>query len=55
MTRLRRLLRPSKSIRTGILQTLGFALLSAAFFMWIPAVGVGVAGVSLIVLAGLLE
>lgn len=55
MTRLRKLLRPSTSLRTAVLQTLGFALLSAAFFMWIPAVGIGVAGVSLIVLAGLLE
>jgi hypothetical protein len=45
--------RVSRKARNAILQTLGFGLISYALGMWILEVGIGFAGVSLIVLAWL--
>lgn len=48
-------IRYSKGTRTAILQTAGFGLISFALGMWLLPVGIGAAGVSLIVLAALSE
>jgi hypothetical protein len=52
-----RLLQPLRitSLRTAILQVVGFGLISYALGMWLIPVGIGFAGVSLIVLAALSE
>ena len=47
-------LRP-KGARAAVLQVLGLGLVSFAFGMWLLPVGIGVAGVSLLVLAALSE
>lgn len=48
-------LQSSKGARAAVLQTAGFALVSFALGMWLLPVGIGAAGVSLIVLAALSE
>lgn len=53
----RRLLQPLRitSARTAVLQVAGFGLISYALGLWLLPVGIGFAGVSLIVLAALSE
>lgn len=47
-------LRP-RSARAALLQVVGFGAISFALGMWLVPVGIGAAGVSLIVMSGLLE
>lgn len=47
-------LRP-RSARAAVLQVVGFGLISFALGMWLLPVGIGAAGASLLVLAGLSE
>lgn len=44
------LLRRPVDTRAAVLQIAGLGLISAAFWMWIPELGIGVAGVSLLIL-----
>lgn len=44
-----------KGARTAVLQVAGFGCLSVAAGLWLIPVGIAVAGVSLLVLAGLQE
>lgn len=39
----------------AVLQVTGFALISLALGMWLLPVGIGAAGLSLLILSGLLE